>query len=88
MFQTTLQTRHQLKRSNNYWMDRRATVKKAPVLYSAFQSPKQTKNSLAFSPKAQSPKQKKNYVAFSPLARTIPTERPPLVGEVSANFCG
>jgi hypothetical protein len=25
---------------------------------------------------------------LSPQARTIPTERPPLVGEVSANFSG
>jgi hypothetical protein len=31
-------------------------------------------------------KTKLNSVAFSP-KRTIPTERPPLVGEVSANFC-
>jgi hypothetical protein len=33
-------------------------------------------------------KLKLNSVAFSPQKRTIPTERPPLVGEVSANFCG
>ena len=30
---------------------------------------------------------KKNSVALV-RERTIPTERPPLVGEVSANFCG
>jgi hypothetical protein len=30
---------------------------------------------------------KLNFVALVP-ERTIPTERPPLVGEVSANFCG
>ena len=31
--------------------------------------------------------EKKNSVALVP-ERTIPTERPPPVGEVSANFCG
>jgi hypothetical protein len=31
---------------------------------------------------------KKNSVAFIVRKRTIQTERPPLVGEVSANFCG
>jgi hypothetical protein len=30
---------------------------------------------------------KENSVALV-IERTIPTERPPLVGEVSANFCG
>jgi hypothetical protein len=29
-----------------------------------------------------------SYSVVSVLKRTIPTERPPLVGEVSANFCG
>jgi hypothetical protein len=29
-----------------------------------------------------------NSVAFSPHSNYIPTERPPLVGEVSFNFCG
>ena len=33
------------------------------------------------------PQKKKNYVALV-RERTIPTERPPPVGEVSANFCG
>jgi hypothetical protein len=33
------------------------------------------------------PKRKSNPVAWV-RERTIPTERPPLVGEVSANFCG
>jgi hypothetical protein len=28
------------------------------------------------------------YSMASVRERTIPTERPPLVGEVSANFCG
>jgi hypothetical protein len=28
-----------------------------------------------------------SVASFSP-QRTIPTERPPLVGEVNANFCG
>jgi hypothetical protein len=32
-------------------------------------------------------KQKQNSVALVS-ERTIPTERPPIVGEVSANFCG
>jgi hypothetical protein len=32
-------------------------------------------------------KKKKNSVAVV-RKQTIPTERPPLVGEVSANFCG
>jgi hypothetical protein len=31
---------------------------------------------------------KLNSVAVSPQANYIPSERPPLVGEVSANFCG
>jgi hypothetical protein len=31
---------------------------------------------------------KKKLRGLSPQARTIPTERPPLVGEVSANFSG
>jgi hypothetical protein len=31
---------------------------------------------------------KLNSVASFVRKRTIPTERPPLVGEVSANFCG
>jgi hypothetical protein len=35
----------------------------------------------------QLPKPKLNTVALVH-ERTIPTERPPLVGEVSANFCG
>jgi non-homologous end joining protein Ku len=30
---------------------------------------------------------KKNYVTLV-CEQTIPTEQPPLVGEVSANFCG
>jgi hypothetical protein len=30
----------------------------------------------------------KKLRGLSPQARTIPTERPPLVGEVSANFSG
>jgi hypothetical protein len=34
-------------------------------------------------------KTKKNkFRGLSPQAQTIPTERPPLVGEVSANFSG
>jgi hypothetical protein len=33
-------------------------------------------------------KQKNKLRGLSPQARTIPTERPPLVGEVSANFSG
>jgi hypothetical protein len=32
--------------------------------------------------------QNKKLRGLSPQARTIPTERPPLVGEVSANFSG
>jgi hypothetical protein len=35
----------------------------------------------------QTNKNKANSVALV-RERTIPTERPPLVGEVSANFCG
>jgi hypothetical protein len=43
------------------------------------------------------PQTRKNYVLFTVSElflvalvhqRTIPTERPPFVGEVSANFCG
>ena len=37
--------------------------------------------------KNKSQRQKKNSVALV-RERTIPTERPPPVGEVSANFCG
>jgi hypothetical protein len=35
-------------------------------------------------------KQIKNNINFVALfrGRTIPTERPPLVGEINANFCG
>jgi hypothetical protein len=31
---------------------------------------------------------KLNSVAWAPFERTIQTERPPLIGEVSAKFCG
>jgi hypothetical protein len=33
-------------------------------------------------------KKKNKLRGLSPQARTMPTERPPLVGEVSANFSG
>jgi hypothetical protein len=36
----------------------------------------------------QSKKTLKNYNSVACTPQAIPTERPPLVGEVSANFCG
>jgi len=47
----------------------------------------QTITALHFSMKADDNKTKLNSVALF-RERTIPTERPPPVGEVSANFCG